>query len=156
MVTTRKGVISHSDLWQWNVDCSRDSASCELILCSDIHYQRLKNTPITFWLLHYFLLQYKSLKDTKSSWSWVTFPAETAAPTEAKSALAISPLVQTPEEPLALLQQTAHHQNGLLMNPQLSSTESCKSIRQFFINVMANFSIITKAFLTHCGGLTAR
>ena len=38
----RKGEISHSDLWQWNVDCSRDSASCELILCSDIHYQRLK------------------------------------------------------------------------------------------------------------------
>ena len=33
--------------------------------------------------------------------------------------MAISPLVQTPQEPLALLQQTAHHHHGVLMNPQL-------------------------------------
>ena len=37
-----------------------------------------------------------------------------------------------------------------------SSTKSCKSMRQFHINVVAHFSIITKAFLTHCGRPTAR
>ena len=163
MVTTRKGEISHSDLWQWNVDCSRDSASCELILCSDIHYQRLKKYSHHLFKSFGYSVYFTIFSSNTSLWK-IQNPVEAGSPFLLRQQLQRRQSLRWPSLLLSKLLKShllfCNRQHIITMAywwiHNFSSTKSCKSMRQFHTNVMANFSIITKAFLTHCGRPTAR
>ena len=163
MVTTKRGEISHSDLWQWNVDCSGDSASCELILCSDIHYQRLKKYSHHLFKSFGYSVYFTIFSSNTSLWK-IQNTVEAGLPFLLRQQLQRRQSLRWPSLLLSKLLKShllfCNRQHIITMAywwiHNFSSTKSCKSMRQFHTNVMANFSIITKAFLTHCGRPTAR